>query len=60
MPALAVEEYLRTTYRPDREYVDGRLVDRHVGEYTHSRLQFLIAMILAHASGCAAFVPSRR
>lgn len=28
------------------EYLDGQLVERHVGEYFHSRLQFLIAMLL--------------
>jgi Uma2 family endonuclease len=38
---VPVEEYLRTTYRPDMEYVDGELVERHVGEHKHSRLQTL-------------------
>jgi Uma2 family endonuclease len=46
LTAVQVEEYLSTTYHPDREYVDGQLVERHVGEYFHSRLQFLIALIL--------------
>jgi Uma2 family endonuclease len=49
MPASAavpVEEYLRTTYEPDMEYVDGRLVERHVGEYFHSRMQALITHAL--------------
>src|ERR1035441_8349759 len=31
--SVPVEEYLRTFYDPDREYVDGQLVERHVGEY---------------------------
>ena len=39
---VPVEEYLHTSYDPDREYVDGQLVERHVGEYFHSRLQGLI------------------
>src|SRR5215472_14474694 len=39
--AVPVEEYLRTTYDPDMEYVDGQLVERNVGEYDHSRLQGL-------------------
>ena len=43
---VPVEEYLRTAYHPDREYVRGELVERHVGEYFHSRLQTLIAMLL--------------
>ncbi len=44
--AVLVEEYLSTTYDPDREYVDGQLVERHVGEYTHGRLQGLIFALL--------------
>src|SRR5258707_10588467 len=44
--AVSVEEYLRTTYEPDMEYVDSQLVERHVGEYFHSRMQFLIAQAL--------------
>ena len=43
---VPVEEYLRTTYHPDMEYVDGVLVERHVGERRHSRLQFLIGLEL--------------
>jgi Uma2 family endonuclease len=44
--AVPVEEYLRTTYHPDMEYVDGQLLERHVGEYFHSRLQSLIIITL--------------
>jgi len=40
--SVPVEEYLRTTYHPDMEYVDGQLVERHVGEHRHSRLQALL------------------
>jgi Uma2 family endonuclease len=43
---IPVEEYLATSYRPDMEYVDGQLVERHVGEYFHSRLQMLIGALL--------------
>lgn len=42
-PAVPVGEYLRTYYDPDREYVEGQLLERHVGEHDHSRLQLLIA-----------------
>ena len=42
LTSIPVEEYLRTCYEPDMEYVDGHLVERHVGEYDHSRLQGLI------------------
>jgi Uma2 family endonuclease len=44
--AVPVEEYLRTTYHPDMEYVGGELVERHVGEYFHGWLQTLIGMLL--------------
>jgi Uma2 family endonuclease len=44
--AVPVEEYLRTTYDPDMEYVGGQLVERNVGEYDHSRLQHLLDMVL--------------
>jgi Uma2 family endonuclease len=36
---IPVEEYLRTTYSPDREYRDGALVERSVGDREHSLLQ---------------------
>jgi Uma2 family endonuclease len=44
--AVPVEEYLRTTYHPDMEYLEGQLVERHVGEYFHSLLQSLIVGLL--------------
>jgi Uma2 family endonuclease len=40
--AVPVEEYLSKTYDPDMEYVDGQLLERHVGEYDHSLLQGFI------------------
>lgn len=37
MPA---EEYLRTSFDgPDREYVDGEVVERNLGNKTHSKVQ---------------------
>jgi Uma2 family endonuclease len=42
--SVPVEEYLRTTYHPDMEYVDGELVERNVGEHKHSRLQALMVL----------------
>jgi Uma2 family endonuclease len=44
--AVPVEEYLRTSFDPDMEYVDGQIVERHVGEYSHSRLQSMIIITL--------------
>lgn len=42
--AIPLEEYLATSYEPDREYIDGQLLERNVGEHDHSRLQALLAM----------------
>ncbi|MCP5120594.1 MAG: Uma2 family endonuclease [bacterium] len=37
---VSVDEYLHTSFDgPDREYVDGRIVERALGEKDHSRLQ---------------------
>ena|SRR5579883_626439 len=36
---VSAEEYLGTSYSPDREYVDGIVVEREVGERPHSRVQ---------------------
>ncbi len=42
--ALGLEQYLDTTYRPDREYIDGELRERNVGKREHARLQALLTM----------------
>jgi Uma2 family endonuclease len=40
LPAmLTLEEYLRTTYRPDCDFVDDHLEERAMGETPHSLLQ---------------------
>jgi Uma2 family endonuclease len=40
---ISVEEYLTTSYRDgDRDYLDGQVVERNVGENRHSRIQGLI------------------
>ena len=36
---VSIEEYLRTSYHPDCEYIDGVIEERNLGEYEHSRLQ---------------------
>ncbi len=40
---VTVEEYLNTSYSPDCDFVDGRIVQRNVGEWDHSRLQAALA-----------------
>jgi Uma2 family endonuclease len=36
---VPIEKYLRTAYHPDREYVDGEVLERNLGERDHSTLQ---------------------
>jgi Uma2 family endonuclease len=36
---VPVEEYLRTDYSPDCEYVDGEVLERNVGEKGHGKIQ---------------------
>ena len=43
---ISVDEYLATNYRPDREYIDGALLERNVGERAHSRLQTVLTAYL--------------
>jgi hypothetical protein len=44
VPTLVpIEEYLDTSYSPDREYRDGVLVERNVGSEPHSWLQAQLA-----------------
>lgn len=39
-----VADYLRTTYRPDCDFVDGALVERNVGLKDHSKLVGAVLM----------------
>ncbi|MBL8231704.1 MAG: Uma2 family endonuclease [Bryobacterales bacterium] len=49
-PALvSVSEYLRTSYDPDVDYVEGVLEERNAGEFDHSDLQGeLVAWVRSH------------
>jgi Uma2 family endonuclease len=59
---LPVEEYLRTVYRPDRDYVDGEVLERNLGERDHSTLQReFIVFFHAHKREWKVFVyPEQR
>jgi Uma2 family endonuclease len=39
---ISLEEYMATSYRPDREYIDGEVRERNVGKWDHARLQNLL------------------
>jgi Uma2 family endonuclease len=43
---LDEQEYLKSTYSPDREYRDGVLIERNVGSASHSLLQAALAAYL--------------
>ena len=36
---ITVDEYLRTNYSPDCDFVDGKIEERNVGEHDHAALQ---------------------
>jgi len=53
---VPVEEYVNTSYHPDREYVAGVVVERNVGELPHSRAQRkLIRSFGRFEESCRAF-----
>ncbi|MBZ5621979.1 MAG: Uma2 family endonuclease [Acidobacteriia bacterium] len=41
---ISLDEYLRTSYEPDREFVDGVLVRRNVGTQLHGKLQAIVTI----------------
>jgi Uma2 family endonuclease len=41
---IPLSEYLATSYRPDREYVDGEIRERNVGKFEHARIQALLTI----------------
>src|SRR5579862_2239833 len=43
---ISVEEYLATSYRPDVDYVDGRIEERNLGQRDHSNLQMVLSAYL--------------
>ena len=44
---VPVEEYLRTSYDgPDREYLDGEVVERNVGNNPHSEAQWRLSAFI--------------
>jgi len=40
---IPLHDYLGTSYRPDREYVDGEIRERNGGKWEHARVQWLLA-----------------
>lgn len=51
MPAVltTLTEYLKTSYHPDRDYVDGEVQERNLGEFEHAAIQaFLTSWFFQH------------
>jgi Uma2 family endonuclease len=45
---LSIDEYLRTSYKPDVDFVDGEIEERNVGTYDHAKIQLLIATLFVN------------
>lgn len=45
---IPIEQYLRTSYEPDAEFVRGEVEERNVGEYDHSIVQWAIVNWFRH------------
>lgn len=56
---VSVEEYLRTEYRPDVDYVGGHLEVRNVGEKSHGKLELKITNLLNGTPNVFAFLETR-
>ncbi len=41
---ISVEEYLKTSYEPDAEYVDGVIEERNAGDDAHSAWQVAVSV----------------
>ncbi|HKD85717.1 MAG TPA: Uma2 family endonuclease [Terriglobales bacterium] len=38
-PTVSVDDYLKTTYHPDCDYIDGELQERNLGDPEHAEVQ---------------------
>ena len=47
---IPIEEYLRTVYEPDAEFVDGRIVERSMPEDPHSAVQVRLVQLFTPVS----------
>ena len=44
---ISLEQYLRSSFEPDAEYVDGEIEERNLGEYDHNAVQKAILLWFA-------------
>jgi Uma2 family endonuclease len=45
---VPLEEYLRTSYRPDRDWIDGEVRERTMGERPHAGVQAFLVRLLGN------------
>lgn len=45
---ISLEEYLKTSYEPDCDYVEGVLEERNLGDWNHSNLQTVLIIYLGN------------
>ena len=45
---MTVDQYLSSMFHPDCDFVDGRIEERNVGEYEHSRVQGMLIRIFGN------------
>ncbi|MDQ2949543.1 MAG: Uma2 family endonuclease [Acidobacteriota bacterium] len=51
IPLVSVEDYLLTSYRPDCDYLEGVVRERHLGQFDHARLQTILAALFVNNEG---------
>lgn len=39
---IRIDQYMNTSYHPDREFIDGELREKNLGKNEHARLQILL------------------
>ena len=42
--SMTVSEYLNSSYSPDRDFVDGRIEERNLGEHDHAAVQAALVL----------------
>lgn len=45
--SITLDEYLKTSYSPDCDFIDGVVEERNLGTRPHSRLQFAFQLLLS-------------
>jgi Uma2 family endonuclease len=50
-PLVSLEEYLNSDFQPDREFNDGVIEERNLGEFDHAFLQTMLATLFNNHMG---------